>query len=611
MGILSVQCDGRNPKSGERCDHRFWRLLPRPEKCPSCGNATAAQHCVACGAPLAAGAKFCGQCARSKPTEITEELWALPDGVAAILHQVKVSPNSTEVYRVGPGVRILAFVEGGAITSGSGRDHFTVAPGSDGTISAIHAAALGKVICARLGRDPAGIDVVVLSSGPVKAGLEVADVRGRDDLPMSISLMVTADLIGLGAFVRFMAGRAVVTIEELEVAIADLAGPALRSRLGRWTAAELELPESRKLLAQQLAEDLAEDLAPIGLRMTGLNRLVLASGSLEEVRARRAAVREFDLETEAISSNIDAKGRREDLILGAIEADTARQERAESDDARRQRLAQAVRARITDDRVHEYRDADRFAKLVREVEHDLRLQGLIKEQELGALARKLANGERLEQLLSDIELRTQVRGNEIGEARHREDLTDVGHGADIQRKGKSADFGRDEAEKDADTARRIGDKDHSSKHAQLQDKLKLDHQDQEFTHKLEHDGKDKDVRRQIEAEDAAARRRHEELKIFAGMSPEQCIALKTTDPDVLKAILDSKRPSDDRVKVLEEEIRKLGESGRADQQKAYGEALSIAREAMQRMAEASASTGRQNINVNVPGSRGRGRDSDG
>jgi hypothetical protein len=313
---------------------------------------------------------------------------------------------------------------------------------------------------------------------------------------------------------------------------------------------------------------------------------MMSSSSMEEIRAKHAAVREFQLETQVVSSTIDASGKRDDVLLGGKEAATARSERNEADDARRQRLSQAIRARITDDRIHEYTDADRFAALVREEEHKLQLTGLIRDGELDSLRRKLANGARMDQLLQDIELREFVREHERTEALHGEGLKDIAHGAGLARRS---------AEQAADLAHDRNAKANQREH--LKGLQEIDHAGSAHEAEREERAKESANRRQIALETARA-----------SMTHAQILAMTNSDPDVLIKLLDSEVAVGERSRTLEAEIARLRDQGREIDRQAFEKAIDIAREAMQRMAEAAAASKQTN---NYYGRPGNGRRSDG
>ena len=613
MGILSVQCEGRQPKSGIRCTHRFWRLLTRPAVCPLCGTSAGVSHCVDCGAPLAEGARFCGKCSRPKPTEVTEELWALPDGAFAVQHRIEVSPTSTTVYVVVPGVRVLALVDGYTPTDGSSGDYVRLPSAADGHRRPINASELGKVLTKRLNRSPVGMSVVIVSDGPIMPAMEITGVRGKDHIPMDVSVRISVELTELKRFVQFMGPRRVVTSEEIDVAVAELAGPALTAVLGQWTVPELAVPEARRTLATQLAADVAVDLARMGMRLTGVLRLQTSSEVIERSRAGRADVREHELETQMIAEAIKAQQDRAEVLLSGRQHETEFGERSEEDNERRRKLTRTIRDRVTADRINEYQDADRFERLVRDAEHQLGLQGMVREDEMRAMRDKCANGARVDQLLSDIELRKVVRETEVTEVIHGVTKNKILDDDRIARAKAEADLRREIEEKNRASTRLQDDADQRAKHDALVRKVELDKSLSANDHELDEFKKDKSQQRaeaaaaaaherELALTDAAHRRSIEELEVKKQLTVPVLIALQTQDPEVYKALIDAERPRDDRVKLLEERIEQLLRDKESSQQAELARVMSLAKEAMQRMAETAAATAstRSTINVNSP-----------
>jgi hypothetical protein len=138
---------------------------------------------------------------------------------------------------------------------------------------------------------------------------------------------------------------------------------------------------------------------------------------IERERARLVVDHERkSLENQSDRFDVLLKGRAIEVV-----AEEADEELAE----RRRRLIRVLRARLTDDQIHEHFDASRLHSVIRETEQKLRLDETIKADEIRALESSLGSKAGLKQLLADLEKRAVERRGERDKAKDEVELAAI------------------------------------------------------------------------------------------------------------------------------------------------------------------------------------------
>jgi len=109
-----------------------------------------------------------------------------------------------------------------------------------------------------------------------------------------------------------------------------------------------------------------------------------------------------------------------DITLDIREQIIGRLARDQDLDERERELARLLRSRLSADTINEAQESQRLQRFLRESEHGLRTEGILKEEEIRALQAGLADKSRITQLLADIELRRGVRAAESEDTLHEE-----------------------------------------------------------------------------------------------------------------------------------------------------------------------------------------------
>jgi hypothetical protein len=305
------------------------------------------------------------------------------------------------------------------------------------------------------------------------------------------------------------------------------------------------LEREREQAAKQTAADLDR----------GSRRAALAGGAHEtslredETRAeitQRRTVEQAAAETEAGF----AQRALEIVIRSRLERNqtvVVAREDAEEINERLRRLQALVRERLQADRLSALQSERGFQDVVRKAEHEACLEGLLRDDEIESLRRKLDSGATLDQAAIDLKLRALTRGTEIDE---------VNHTIAIKRLQDAYQEEVDERRTKIDRMRSV-----SASNAEIeqeQKRMSLAHQHMTFLTDLSERKKEARSRRNRERERMDREFEQRKLELLANQSPEIAALLREgLAPETVQAVFAARSAveADERVRALEKELQ--------------------------------------------------------
>jgi hypothetical protein len=427
----------------ERCKHMldskpcpgWWAVWNRPSACPKCGGATSepTKQIV------------------SQPSETV--FVRVPAGAVAARFAFELN-DERKHYRFMPGVKgfIDVYNRSQAIGVGGSVSKHDIAPlagqsGSGRELRGLFRAAAGT---------PIECQAFLFLDGPFGLRLQSREVRARDHHQLSAVLSITASIENMEA----VASRLLVSprsaadadssatlqakgdqwsearYEGIEELLSSALAPLIARDLSRHHAEHLNNAISAKeVLSSDTLQRLSQELQALGLRLDGANELLCNIPHLEAQGAAKAKIA-------TATENVDLRAQWSELELraAAIAAkneDSKRQLGADATvsaeivDNRLRELGKLVRERLAADQAHAYRTEHGFLEMIRKSEHQVQLDGLLRDHEIAQLQQKIENGMTFDQAAADIRLRELVRGHEMSEARHALSIQEIQHNSEL------------------------------------------------------------------------------------------------------------------------------------------------------------------------------------
>jgi hypothetical protein len=447
MGFLSTKCAEPN------CDHRFPRLFKKPDFCPGCGISTSGRVCPRCSRVLGSGDKWCSHCQQSlEPDSVN---WFLPSGVLARRFPLTVNARDRRDFFLAAGVRAVVFVRGDAVTvSGPAevRCHELVRP--DPKVQKFKEAKLEEELLKREGSGPLRVEVFLIHDGPIRSRVDLASARTRDGIELGLCVELSLELADPVRFVgRYMKSGDELRTDGFEESIGEESEFDIRRAVEGVALESAALPRELSELHGVLEPSLRPRLEAAGLRLKSVHVVSCSAKVVEEIQNGRGELREHELElrnleeamrlarlkartelehgrdslgiereraqlvTDHERKSLENKSDGLDVLLKGRAIEVVAEESDEELAERRRRLIRVMRARFTDDQIHEQSEADRLQSFIRETEQKLRLDETIKTDEVRALESSLGNKAALKQLLDGLESRAIERKGERDRAK--------------------------------------------------------------------------------------------------------------------------------------------------------------------------------------------------
>jgi hypothetical protein len=353
----------------------------------------------------------CGKTAT--PVKFDEILWNLPDGAFARRVDVTLERNDSRRFLIPAGVRAIAFVNGKArsITSAS-VDYWTILRASDAA-SSVDGAKLHERVQQRAKVEEVRLTVVIARPGPCDVRIELDGIPTSDGIPMDVELAAAAGIQSLERLLgHFLSGEAAFTSQdEIERRIAMDMDLAIKSAVGSRTLADILRPEAKAAVLADLSDTLTSRLAKVGLETHDCRLVRLESETARELLRERGAATAAKIGNETLRIKIDAEIEQQNLLTDIAE-------RLESIEERRAFVIRTAAARETDTRIDATNQQERFSRRVREIEHALHLERLLKDGEIEALQDKNVQ----EATVRAIAHRLGLREQELADLKHRIEL---------------------------------------------------------------------------------------------------------------------------------------------------------------------------------------------
>jgi hypothetical protein len=428
------------------------RVFNKPDFCPACGVSTG-RVCPHCSCVLGKGDKHCSQCRQSlEPSSVN---WFLPDGVLARRFPLTVNERDRREFFLGAGVRAVAFVRGDTVTvSGPAAVRCHDLARATRQDRVVNEAQLQANLLERESSGPLHVEVFLIHDGPILPRIDIASARTGDGTDLCLSVELSLELIDPVRFVgRYMKSGSELRTDGFEESVGGESEFDIRRAVEGMALESAALPRELSELRGVIEPSLRPRLEAAGLRLHSVRVVSCSAKVLEDVQNGRGELRKHELEMRNLEEamrlarlkaraelehardslgierdearlvadherkSLENKSDHLDLLLKgrAIEvvAEEADAELAE----RRQRLIRVVRARFTDDQIHEQSETGRLQTFIRETEQKLRLDETIKADEVRALESSLGNKTRLKQLLDDLESRALERKGERDRAK--------------------------------------------------------------------------------------------------------------------------------------------------------------------------------------------------
>lgn len=527
MGLLTTACPGRTA-DGRACPQRFWRFLSRPAACPRCNAQTAASVCVGCKGPLGFGAKICGHCGTKAPPQVFDDVfWSIPDGYFARRITVTLRPSEDRRFVLPAGVAVLALIDGvPRDVNSAGVDYWTVLS-ARAMDSAFQADQLRAAIETRCGVRSPIVTIVLTRPGPHNMMLEWQDMPTRAGLAAHVQLHLEFTVTSVERLLRaFLPSQTeVVSVDEVEVRVANSLGAHVGSALQSFDVAGLSADGARKALLEQLRVPLTASLESVGLSLGCVTIARLGSKEIEEIQREHAGAELSARRVTTLRLRSQTELQNQQVLLEHVEA-------LESIESRKQAVIMAVATRTATGDIHGLRERERVQKVIREMEHTLRLEQVVSDADVSDLISQRNDASQRAATVRAIGLRTMLRDHELIELQSR-----------LHLQGIEADAGRRERLGDAETtAKEIAiAQDTQRRQAELALKLKADEQ------RIEDERRDSEARRRQDELDAEHRRkvdlssRGQEfevrlLEMQSKLTAEQLAMVRGIDPELARAL---------------------------------------------------------------------------
>jgi hypothetical protein len=625
----------KNTVNGRPCGG-WWAVWNRPKGCPKCsGDPKSASPSSLTAQP--AGTLFLG----------------VPGGAIACRIPFRLEDDAIHV-RFMPGIRGFVDVASQSKSVGPGgafmRHDVTGLAGQP---------ASGRELRQHLGGRPGhalDCQAFLFRDGDFGLGVQVEHARTKDHHEARAILAVTASVASLesaaasmlSAPAEFAVGSAAQMVDSarasdrgsiagcdsIEQRLSAALGALLSQEIARHDAAALgRARPADSVLRSETIERIRGELAKLGLSLKSADDLILDIPHLEAVGAARgelgAAAAQVDLKAEWSELELRAAGivMQGEMAAKRLNADSA--VASEDVDNRLRELGKLVRERTTSDQAHAYRTEHAFLEMIRQAEHKVQLDGLLRESEIGQLHRKLQNGAVFDQAAADLQLRELVRGHEVGEAKHAIMIQDLKAAAE-----RALEHARREADRNsqaADVRVRVEservewiaaiertERQWKAEFGKLKDMRSLEKEEEEEAHarvlkskltdaEIKAADEDRATRNRIAELDAEARAEVERIKAMSGVTPElAAIITRGTNPEVVKAIFSGKsaaeadREAHAQAERIMAEVRKETAAANVN----VNRMLEMVEQSMQRMAEiamkqAEAQAGRGGKAVNL------------
>lgn len=479
MGILSDKCI--NPD----CKGR----VPKAAKfCRTCGTAApdADTNCGGCGSVVASSSKFCWKCgadlAEQRQVPLFDNRWVRgEDEFAVRVDECDVQGFLAKGLIVEQGTQGLLFQRGrfcGCIEPGKfdtngflkKLDHFNLTTPTS---------------------------VVLVDVGDVELHLETIKLSSAEHLEVDAIFKVVVRLKDPEAFyVNTFKGRKRLTVGYVGGSLADELRAALQAFVGTHSVETLYNNVGiHPDLEHQMQAQLAPILVRLGVEMVQLRFVDFFCPGYDPVREQTA---ELYLDTRKAEVDID-----------------------------RLKLSQRLRKEMSADKMHEIKSEKDLEGFVRQTEHELGLQDVIRADEMDKLGRQFAHVRNVELLTQQIEI--EGMRNDADRETARKTLSHK-----IEQFRQKRDAQRDDRIQEADTARSIRADEHAQDMKEAQEALKLRQQVED----LEHDQDQREQQLELE-------RQREELRIEA----DRLKIRSQASAEALMSILDS--ASADKIAELE------------------------------------------------------------
>jgi hypothetical protein len=553
MGLFNDTCPscGAAVRHGASFCPKCGKPAPRVTvACPGCGNEVRAtsKFCTRCGAPIAAAA--------DKPAAVDElNRWRRPaDEFARRIEAADLRNLFQRGLVVEPGTRVLVF-QGGKMAVDAGEGTYDLNRPLGQVNTAVPATA------------------ILVDAGQTRLSLAYRGLSSKEDVRVDVVVELVVRLADPAAlFTNLMHGRDRLSLVDLALLVAPAGANVVQARVRQSAVADLDGNLAMKAaLDSDLRSNLSPALASNGLELVALRFVEFSSPEYEPVRRKRA--------------------------------ETFLAEQRTDDTQRRAALNRRIRETLTADRMNQFTTAKDFEEFVRQTEHELGMQEIVRREEMESLKadfeekredRQLARRHLLERLdlehelavlqlkhqVSDAEaehMRKQQRDRQQADwelAQHQVRIDKLKHDAELGKERDHVQLVREKAEigmalrkqknlidDEEETMRNTRELARKAEEIHLQESVKdqearrrLEEREQQARHEVEK------IRALSEVEQARLAADLKKTEVFKGMSEDQILALMAKDsPHVASAIAERARAQAQSQAATSTELKALYE----------------------------------------------------
>jgi SPFH domain/Band 7 family protein/double zinc ribbon protein len=514
MGFFSDRC--QNPECG-------YRVKKGSTFCPKCGTSApkGLTRCGQCGAEVGTASKFCWRCgcdlAEAAKPMVYDDRWARRAGDFAVrLQSQDVKGWLSKPLIIEHGTRAMMFQNGkyrGELNEGR--------HDMGGFLTKVNHFLIDQ---------PA--DVILFDGGDISLDLENPGLWTSDEMEVGTASRAVLRVQAPDSFFQnLLKARNRIGTGEIRQELADEVQMALAGIVNQHTADELfRDPNIRDEIEAALRETLTQTLSRIGMQLVQVRFISFGGEAYEALRQERGELRVEEQQAD-------------------IQAD-------------RYRLAQRMREALTQERMDEFKTEQDFEGFVRQVEHELGLKNVLREDEMDRLKERLRFDRDREGILRRIEIQG-IEDDNRRERAWKELLEQERHRDEQQQRELQRDLGR--AQNDAEKRKielELQRLEHAEDMRQAEDGQRLLSQQNRMELDRAREEQEMEIgkarsEQEIEAQRLEARSKAtaeallsivdgpaadriaqlEELRRKEGMSPEQILALTAgTSPEAARTL---------------------------------------------------------------------------